>query len=190
MPSKEQLLTERSQNKCELCTKQIDLQVYDIIPGDGSADQALLICSNCHNQITGTNKMDTNHWRCLNDCMWSPTPAVQVMAYRLLTQLSDLGWPQDLLDTLYLEPEVLAWATTDNNTESDDSTPARDSNGTILSAGDTVTIIKDLDVKGAGFTAKRGVVVKNISLTNNPEHIEGRVNGVKLVLKTCFLKQS
>jgi protein PhnA len=64
-----------------------------------------------------------------------------------------------------------------------------DSNGVELQAGDSVSIIKDLEVKGAGFTAKRGTTVKNISLTNNPEQIEGRVNGVKIVLLSKFLKK-
>ena len=66
----------------------------------------------------------------------------------------------------------------------------KDTNGVTLNSGDTVTIIKDLNVKGAGFTAKRGTAVRNISLTSNPEQIEGRVNGVKIVLLTCFLKKS
>jgi protein PhnA len=64
-----------------------------------------------------------------------------------------------------------------------------DSNGIELKDGDSVQIIKDLDVKGAGFVAKRGTLVKNITLTSNPEHIEGKVNKTKLVLKTCFLKK-
>ena len=50
--------------------------------------------------------------------------------------------------------------------------------------------MKSGEVKGAGFTAKRGTAVRNISLTENPEQIEGRVNGVKIVLLTCFLKKS
>jgi protein PhnA len=48
--------------------------------------------------------------------------------------------------------------------------------------GDTVMFIKDLDVKGSGFIAKRGTSVQNISMTSNPEQIEGRVNGVCIVL--------
>ena len=52
-----------------------------------------------------------------------------------------------------------------------------------------MTLIKDLDVKGAGFTAKRGTVVKNIIVGDDPEHIEGRVNKTKIYLKTCFLKK-
>ncbi|MGL5800184.1 MAG: PhnA domain-containing protein, partial [Plesiomonas sp.] len=56
--------------------------------------------------------------------------------------------------------------------------------------GDSVTLIKDLVVKGANFTAKRGTMVKNITLTSNPEHIEGRVNGVHIVLVAAFLKKA
>lgn len=66
----------------------------------------------------------------------------------------------------------------------------RDCNGTELQNGDTVTLIKDLDVKGAGVTLKRGTTVKNISLTDDPELIDCRTKEVKgLVLKTCFVKK-
>lgn len=66
----------------------------------------------------------------------------------------------------------------------------KDSNGVQLSAGDSVQIIKDLKVKGASATLKRGTVVKNIRLTDKEGEIEGRVDkqGV-IVLKTCFLKK-
>jgi len=78
------------------------------------------------------------------------------------------------------------WESADN----DDVTPTRDCNGTVLKDGDTVTLIKDLDVKGAGTTLKRGTTVKNISLTNDPELIDCRTKEVKgLVLKTCFVKK-
>lgn len=73
----------------------------------------------------------------------------------------------------------------------DDTTPTRDSNGSILKDGDTVTLIKDLSVKGSGgVTIKRGTTVKNISLTRNPEEIDCRTKEVKnLVLKSCFVKK-
>ena len=82
------------------------------------------------------------------------------------------------------------WSAVESEKDGEDVLVHKDSNGVILNAGDTVTIIKDLNVKGAGFTAKRGTAVRNISLTSNPEQIEGRVNGVKIVLLTCFLKKS
>ncbi|MGY2131971.1 zinc ribbon domain-containing protein YjdM [Hymenobacter sp. HD11105] len=66
----------------------------------------------------------------------------------------------------------------------------KDSNGTLLSEGDSVTIIKDLKVKGASLTLKRGTMVKNIRLTNSDKEIEGRAGGSTMVLKTEFLKKA
>jgi protein PhnA len=68
--------------------------------------------------------------------------------------------------------------------------PVKDSNGTALKDGDSVTIIKDLKVKGANVTLKRGTMMKNIRLTNDLEEIEGNVEKIRgLVLKTCFVKK-
>lgn len=66
----------------------------------------------------------------------------------------------------------------------------RDSNGTILSEGDAVTVIKDLKVRGSSGVIKRGTVVKNIRLTDDPAEIEGRVEKTHMVLKTEFLKKA
>ena len=91
---------------------------------------------------------------------------------------------------LYLEDDTLAWAQQGLANGDDNDLVCKDSNGTILSAGDTVTLIKDLAVKGANFTAKRGTTVKNISLTDNPEQIEGKVNSTRIVLLSKFLKKA
>jgi protein PhnA len=186
-----QQLKERSNSTCELCGAQESSTVCDVTPSDGSADKAILICETCFEQINDQNKMDPNHWRCLNDSMWSQVPAVQVMSYRLLKRLTGEGWSQDLLDMMYMDNELKAWADSEENIENDShGVPGIDSNGAVLNAGDNVTLIKDLGVKGAGFTAKRGTLVKNISLTDGPDNIEGRVNGIRIVLKTCFLKKA
>ena len=66
----------------------------------------------------------------------------------------------------------------------------KDSNGTLLAEGDSVTLIKDLKVKGSSLTLKRGTLVKNIRLTNSPAEIEGRAGGSTMVLKTEFLKNA
>ena len=66
----------------------------------------------------------------------------------------------------------------------------RDSNGNILNEGDTVTLIKDLKVRGSSSVLKRGSVVKNIKLTDSEGEIEGRVEKVMMVLKTEFLKKA
>ncbi len=182
----------RSESKCELCSSTENLIIYEIPPdSDGSADKSILICETCHNQIENPEKVDVHHWRCLNDSMWSQIPAVQVMAWRMLTRLKDEGWPQDLLDMLYLDDQTLAWAKQTEENDIADSVQHLDSNGVLLEAGDTVTLIKDLNVKGANFTAKRGTAVRGISLVaDNPEQIEGRVNDQKIVILTKFVKKT
>ncbi|MDG6773110.1 PhnA domain-containing protein [Thiomicrorhabdus sp. ZW0627] len=186
----EQALLDRSGSKCELCGSEENLSTYEVAPSDGSVDQSIVVCQTCKEQIESPEKMDANHWRCLNDSMWSPVPAVQVMAYRLLNQLRSEGWPQDLLDMMYMEDDVKAWANAGLPTDDEDAVVHKDSNGAILQEGDSVTLIKDLEVKGGGFTAKRGTLVKNIHLTDNPIHIEGKVNGTQIVLVTEYLKKA
>jgi protein PhnA len=66
----------------------------------------------------------------------------------------------------------------------------KDSNGTALNDGDSVTLIKDLKVKGSSTTLKRGKIIKNIKLTSNEEEVDCRVDGSNIVLKTCFLKKA
>jgi protein PhnA len=66
----------------------------------------------------------------------------------------------------------------------------KDSNGNVLNEGDTVTVIKDLKVRGTSSVIKRGIVVKNIRLTDDEEEIEGKVEKSMIVLKTCFLKKA
>jgi len=146
----------------------------------------------CHEQIKNLQKVDVNHWRCLNDSMWSQIPAVQVVVWRMLTRLSAEGWPQDLLDMLYLDDDTLAWAQATGEGSNDiDAMKHIDSNGAILQSGDTVTLVKDLTVKGANFTAKRGTAVRGISLvSDNADQIEGRINGQQIVILTKFVKKS
>ncbi|MBI3773463.1 MAG: PhnA domain-containing protein [Gammaproteobacteria bacterium] len=191
--STEKALRARSESKCELCGATEGLGVYEVPPSSkGDADGCVLICEACREQIENPEKVDVNHWRCLNESMWSQVPAVQVMAWRMLKRLSAEGWPQDLLDMLYLDEATLAWAQAAGEKESiEEEVKHVDSFGVVLEAGDTVTLIKDLDVKGANFTAKRGTAVRGISLVvNNPEQIEGRVNSQQIVILTKFVKKS
>ncbi|MEN9855907.1 MAG: hypothetical protein RLZZ157_1033 [Pseudomonadota bacterium] len=67
----------------------------------------------------------------------------------------------------------------------------RDSNGTLLVDGDNVVLIKDLKVKGAGATLKRGTVIRGIKLTDDPEEIDCRTDKIRgLVLRTEFVKKA
>jgi protein PhnA len=184
-------LLARCGGKCELCSAESELSECQVPESDGQSDSVIMLCSTCNSQVEAGAEMDTNHWRCLNDSMWSAVAAVQIMAWRLLKRLDNENWAQDLLDMLYLEDDNKAWAEAGVTDADDDSVVVhKDSNGVVLSAGDTVVIIKDLNVKGTSFVAKRGTSVRGISLTSNPEHIEGRVNGTRIVILTCFVKKS
>jgi len=185
----EKALIERSNNQCELCNSTEHLSVYEVPPvRETHSDKCIYTCQTCKDQIEKNSELTPTHWHCLNDSMWSQTPAVQVIAYRMLTRLAvDSGWAQDALDMIYLEEDILAWAK--KALAEDDDIKHVDSNGVVLQAGDTVTLIKDLDVKGSSLTAKRGTAVRNIGLTSNPEHIEGRVEGQRIVILTKFVKK-
>ncbi|MEY3240425.1 MAG: hypothetical protein RIR11_1863 [Bacteroidota bacterium] len=65
----------------------------------------------------------------------------------------------------------------------------KDSNGNILSEGDSVTVIKDLKVRGTSTVIKRGTKVKNIRLTDDEDEVEGKVEGSVMVLRVEFLKK-
>ena len=188
----EEGLKERSNGLCEVCGSGENLSVYMVPPyEDDSYDRHAYICSTCKDQIDDASKTDANHWRCLNDSMWSEVPAVKVIAYRMLMRLRPEGWPQDLLDMIYLSDDEMAWAKSFGDGVADeDKVIHKDCNGAVLSAGDTVTLIKDLNVKGGGFTAKRGTAVRNITLDpDNAQYIEGKVDGQKIVIITEYVKK-
>ncbi len=175
----DKVLMNRSGGKCELCGAEEGLIAYEVAP----KDEVIVICATCAASINEPTSNE-KHWNCLHDSMWSTEPAVQVMAFRLLTQLG----AQDQLDMMYLEDEVREWAEAGMAEEKQE--PTRDANGTILEEGDAVSIIKDLVVKGAGFTAKQGTTVKNIRMVpGDPTHIQGRVNGTMIFIISAYLKK-
>jgi protein PhnA len=189
----EESLRERAGNRCELCGAVDALRSYAVEPVDEmTSDNAILVCETCDGRLSSESTLDETHWFCLKDAVWTPVPAVQVTAVRLLKRLGDVAWTQDLLAQVYLDEETQAWV--DQSLPSapigDDDPPTLDANGARLVDGDSVTLIQDLDVKGAGFTAKRGTMVRGIKLTGDPAHVEGKVNKIDIVLKTRFLKKA
>lgn len=189
--SLEQELFERSGSQCELCTENSNLEVYEVPNSPADAENHILICNICKEQIEDPEKTESNHWRCLNDSMWSPVPAVQVVAWRMLNRLKAEGWPQDLLDMMYMEEELKSWATAGQDPGEETAGGVhKDSNGAVIEAGDTVVLIKDLNVKGSSLVAKRGTAVRRVSLVHdNPEQIEGKVEGQQIVILTRFVKK-
>lgn len=185
-------LYERSGSKCELCSSSDDLKIYLTKEEAMSVDNSVLVCTTCKNQIENVTTTDPNHWRCLSDSMWNENKPVQVVAWRMLNRLRAEGWPQDLLDMMYLDDETLVWAAATGEGEDEEGKIIhKDSNGNILKDGDSVVLIKDLDVKGANFTAKRGAAVHNIKLVwDNADQIEGRVEGQHIVILTQYTKKT
>ncbi len=180
-------LKQRSENKCELCSESEAVSAYTIPPrSEDHLDNQVALCSKCENLIATDPTSDVNHWRCLNDSMWNEARPVQVMAYRILTALQSEDWAMDLKNMMYLDEAALEWASQNSNT----GIVHLDSNGNKLSAGDSVTLIQDLNVKGANFTAKRGTAVRRIRLVHdNPDHIEGKIDGQQIVILTKYVKK-
>jgi protein PhnA len=189
----EEKIKARANQQCELCGSKDNLAIYGVPPStQGALDDSVLICGNCTEQIENPEKVDPNHWRFLNDAIWSEISAIKVIAWRMLNRLRKEGWPNDLLDMMYLDDEERNWAeATGEHIAEEDKIVHRDANGAVLSTGDNVVLIKDLNVKGAGFTAKRGTAVRKIALVNdNAEHIEGRVEGQQIVIITKYVKKT
>ncbi len=185
-------LQERSGSVCELCATSDNLSVYEIQPASKGTDyDSALLCVDCSDQIENPDKVDANHWRCLNDSMWNEHDGVKVLAWRMLTRLRNEGWTQDLLDMMYLEDDILKWAkATGEDEDPSEKVIHKDVNGVTLEAGDSVVLIKDLKVSGGGFTAKRGTAVRRISLVHdNAGQIEGRVEAQQIVILTEYVKK-
>ncbi|OAV43173.1 alkylphosphonate utilization protein [Lewinella sp. 4G2] len=174
---------------CQLSGATDSLTTYAVGPdAPGRAAVDITLTQTLHDQLTGDAEVNPNDWRCLNDAIWSESDAVKVVSYRMLHQLKEEGWPNDLLDMMYLEDDVLKWAKEDLPDEN--AVVHQDANGHVLSAGDTVVLIKDLKVKGGGFTAKRGTAVRNIRLVpDNAGQIEGRVETQQIVILTEYVKR-
>ncbi|GAA3980523.1 alkylphosphonate utilization protein [Pedobacter ginsengiterrae] len=182
----------RSGNKCELCTAETNLAVYEVPPtSNANTDNSILVCKICLDQIEKTEQLDTGRWKILNETMWSEFAPVQVVAWRMLSRLRNEGWAADSLDILYLEEDTLEWAKKTGDHELDGNVEFhQDSNGTRLYEGDTVVLVKTLDVKGSTLSVKLGTVVKNIRLVHdNTEQIEGKVEGQTIVILTKYLRK-
>ena len=188
----EKALQERSQQACELCKATENLNVYTLQPSKKiDLRDSIYACQTCTSQIENSDLINPNHWRCLNDSMWSEFLPVQIMSWRMLNRVLSAGWSQDLLDMMYLDEESLEWAKAlGDGVEEGTKLIHRDVNGVILETGDSVVLIKDLKVKGTSMVAKQGTAVRRISLDHeNETYIEGKVDGKHIVIITQYVKK-
>ena len=186
-------LETRSGNCCELCASTENLSVYEVSKAPASLREIeILACKKCIEQIEKKADLDINHWKMsLETAMWSEFPAVQVQAWRMLNRFRAESWAADNIDMMYLDEEHLAWAKASGDHENDaDVDLHRDCNGATLVGGDSVVLIKSLDVKGSTANASLGTVVKNIRLDpNDTGYVEGKIDGQTIMIKTQFVKK-
>ena len=105
-------LARRSGSACELCAATgVKLAAWEVapLPETPEIDLCVFICETCQTQLETPKRIDPHHWMCLYTSAWSETPAVQVVAVRMLNVLSAESWTADLLDQLYIPAETQAW---------------------------------------------------------------------------------
>ena len=185
----EKRLKDRSGSVCEISGTDENLVVYLIEPKtEDIPENCILISQKLKDQIENPDTTDSNDWRGLSDSMWNENLPVQIVSWRMHARLKNM----DMLEMMYLDEDALEWAKATGEADYDEGKIVhKDSNGNILNDGDSVVLIKDLDVKGANFTAKRGAAVHNIKLVwDNAEHIEGRVENQHIVILTQYVKKT
>jgi protein PhnA len=184
-------LATRSGNICELCSSTDDnLVAYAVPPKtDDSADNQVVLCTNCFGQISSNNYSDANHWRCLEGSIWSEVPAVQALSYKILGNITE-DWAAETKASVSLDEAVIEWA----NAEAELAANVivhKDSFGVVLETGDTVILTQNLNVKGANFIAPKGTTVRKIRLVpDNAEQIEGKIEGDTIVILTKYVRKS
>ena len=186
----ERKLKDRSGSVCEISGAEHDLVVYVLPPtNERTGENSVLIAKHLKDQIENPETTDEKDWRGLSESMWSEHLPVQIVSWRMLARLKNT----DLLEMMYLDEEALEWAKATGEGEEEDENKIvhKDSNGVTLLDGDSVVLIKDLDVKGATFTAKRGAAVHNIKLVwDDANLIEGRVENQSIYILTQYVKKT
>ncbi len=103
-------LVRRSGSSCELCGNSgIKLAIYELppVPKDPDYDRCLFICEQCRTLLENPKIVNADHWRCLNNTMWSETAVIQAISIRMLKKIATQNhWAEELLDQVYLDPEV------------------------------------------------------------------------------------
>ena len=166
-------LMDRAGSICEFCGSDEQLVGVEV-----TTEDQVLLCLTCRSDDAATV-----HWRCLEGAAWSVVDAVQIAVWRKLGEIEQ-AWAVETRENMMMASDVMTRAV------GEVLLVHADSNGMVLEHGDTVVLVKDLPVKGAGFTAKRGTAVRNISLVaDNAGHIEGKVEGQRIVILTEFVKR-
>jgi protein PhnA len=107
-------LARRAKSKCELTgVGGVSLRAYEVPPVGPEPDieRTLLVSEACIEVLENPRKLKGREWQCLAETVWSEMPAIQVVAWRMLNHLAkNEDWARDVLEELFLDEEVEAWA--------------------------------------------------------------------------------
>lgn len=110
-------LARRAKSKCELTgAAGVPLRPYEVPPVNDVPDieRTLLISEACHAVLEHPKRLQGREWQCLAEIVWSEMAAVQVVAWRMLHELAKReDWAREVLDGVFLDEEVEAWANSD-----------------------------------------------------------------------------
>jgi protein PhnA len=185
----EKRVRDRSGSKCEISGSEENLVLYLVEPKtEMIPENCILITKSLKDQIENSQTTNPNDWRGLSESMWNENLPVQIVSWRMHARLKNM----DILEMMYLDEDALEWAKATGKADDDEvKIVHKDSNGNILFDGDSVVLVKDLDVKGATFTAKRGAAVHNIKLVwDDASLIEGRVENQSIYILTQYVKKT
>ncbi len=107
-------LARRAKSKCELTgAAGVPLRPYEVPPVSGAPEleRTLLLSEACHEVLENPKRLAGREWQCLAEAVWSELPAVQVVAWRMLNRLAQReDWAREVIEDLFLDPEVETWA--------------------------------------------------------------------------------
>ena len=107
-------LTRRAKSKCEITgAAGVPLWPYEVPPVGEEPDmeRTLLVSEECREVLEHPQRLAGRGWQCLAEAVWSESPAVQVVAWRMLAELAKReDWAREVLDEVFLDPEVEEWA--------------------------------------------------------------------------------
>lgn len=184
-------LTARASHVCEICSAASSLKAYTVSPKeDHLIENQVALCEVCFDCIESKDFSNTNHWRALTGSIWSETPSVQALSYRILDTMKSETWASETLEGVFLDEAIISWAMTEANAEAN-KIIHKDAFGNVLNSGDNIVLIENLNVKGTSYTAPKGTQVKKIRVViDNPEQIEGKINNDTIVILTKFVKKA
>lgn len=107
-------LARRAKSKCEITgVSGVSLKAYEIPPVGEEPDfeKTLLVSLECVDALENPGKMAGRGWQCLVEAVWSEMPGVQVVAWRMLSELAKReDWAREALEEVFLDPEIEEWA--------------------------------------------------------------------------------